>query len=172
MVSIIASLSAVIDPARYKWYEYKGSKIHTIKNKNAQIAKITKGTLWGMRNLNNRLDRVVTQAVPNAIFSLTVEFVEDLLDDSVRYKNVVTVTAPPRKKRTVPVKIRIIPPPKPVKPVRPIKLKPVTPISKPVPKVEKISKPAKPALDFDDMLLDTEEDFDARTFLSDYVRKS
>lgn len=113
------STAAKLEPAsKFIWYSFNG-KAAQFKSKTGVALKLEKGGLFGVRNLNNRTDRVVLQQRPDVIFLLPVEFVGDLIDKSKRFRGAVVypdLTPAPKKAavkpKPAPTKIKVKPEPK------------------------------------------------------------
>lgn len=158
--------SATVDSHKYKWFVYLGKKTFSLKGKESnRKATITKGSLYGMRNLNDRVDRIVVFTVPDYVFSLPVETVSDILDDSKRY--IGEVKLPEKEKMRYGKVSKPAPTPILVKHEEQKKAVPVkivkTPVKLKLPKKKSVTilKPKQVDVKPDDkFLLDDEDDFD------------
>lgn len=99
-----------IEAKKHRWYTYNGKKPLTIsQKKGGGTLTLKKGDLFGVQNINNRTDRVVTRTRPDIRFLLPVEETGELLDLSKRYKEPVEFAVIEKK-------------PKPVKAIKPPKI--------------------------------------------------
>lgn len=106
-------------PSKFIWYTFNG-KSAQFKSKTGVTLKLDKGGLFGVRNLNNRTDRVVLLQRPDVIFLLPVEFVGDLIDKAKRFRGAVVypelepkaAKKPVVKAKPKPTKVSVKPEPK------------------------------------------------------------
>lgn len=84
-----------IKAEKHLWYEYNGRKKITLRGKDGTSVVLEKGSIFGIHNINNRTDRLVTPS--GARLLLPVETTGDLLDASKRYRQEVKFAEPPPK---------------------------------------------------------------------------
>jgi hypothetical protein len=97
-----------IDAKKHLWYTYNGSKKITLRDKSGGVVVLSKGDLFGVQNLSDRVDRVVTPSRPDLRFLISVEVVSDLIDMSKRHRLEVAFADIPKPQKLVkPKKIRV-----------------------------------------------------------------
>lgn len=87
-----------IEASKHRWYTYAGKKpIHIVAKKGGASLTLKKGDLFGVQNINNRTDRVVSQARPDLRFLLPVETSGELMERSKRHREAVEFAVIQRK---------------------------------------------------------------------------
>ncbi len=120
-----------ITAEKHLWYVYKGKKPYSIKDTKGQLLTLKNGAIFGIQNLNNRIDRVVVPSRPDLRYMLKVEDGGELLDVSKRHRDPVAFDPIEKPARA----------PKPVKVV--IEKEPVA--KKKADRLDAIRKAAKPS---------------------------
>lgn len=163
-----------IDAKKHLWYAFGGKKVVTLKDKAGNVIQLKKGDLFGVQNLNNRVDRVVVPSRPDIRFLLPVETVSDLIDLSKRHRQEVKFDAPPEKVKApkkISIKIKEVKPEKSAKidrlaAIKRAAAKPVNKTRKQ--KVELLKSPVKKKREVFDLDEDTFDDDGPE--LPDYLR--
>lgn len=91
-----------IKAEKHLWYVYKGRKAISVKDNKGQVLTLKPGDIFGLQNLNNRMDRIALPSRPDIRYILPVETSSDLLDASKRHREPVAFSPTPMK----PAKIR------------------------------------------------------------------
>lgn len=86
-----------IKAEKHLWYQYNGRKPITITDTKGQKLVLKKGDLYGLYNLNNRIDRIALPSRSDIRYFLKVEDSSDILDVSKRHKEPVAFSDPPPK---------------------------------------------------------------------------
>lgn len=81
------SMARPIEAKKHLWYTYEGKKPLVLKDrKTGASVTLKKGDLYGVQNINDRIDRVVLQRDPRVRILASVESVSDAIDSSKRFK--------------------------------------------------------------------------------------
>lgn len=81
------AMARPIEAKKHLWYTYEGRKPLVLKDhKTGATLTLKKGDLYGIQNINNRIDRVVLQRDPRIRILASVESVSDAIDASKRYR--------------------------------------------------------------------------------------
>lgn len=101
------SMARPIEAKKHLWYTYEGKKPFVLKDrKSGATITLKKGDLYGVQNINDRIDRVVLQRDANVRILASVETVSDAMDASKRYKQPVEF-AVVEKPKAAPRRIKI-----------------------------------------------------------------
>jgi len=132
-----AKAARPIKAEKHLWYKYTGKKPFVIKDTKGQTLTLKNGDLFGLFNLNNRVDRVVVPSRPDIRYFLKVEDGGELLDSSRRHRDPVEFSAVEKPAK----------PPKPIKVVikEPAAPKRPTKLDVKLERLDKIRKAAKPS---------------------------
>ncbi len=155
-----------IEAKKHRWYVFTSAKPLTVIDTKGAKLVLKKGDIFGIQNLNNRLDRVVTPKSADVRYLLPVEKTDDVLDRASRHREPVEFEVAPKK----PQKVKKIVVSKPTDPARKKSTAPA--VKKPVdrlslirnavkPKVKKpVAKPQRNDFDLDEDTFVEQEPFD------------
>lgn len=149
-----------IKAEKHLWYQYNGRKNLNLKNKEGIQVTLKKGDIYGVQNINNRIDRVVIPSRPDVRFLLPVETVGDILDASKRHREPVAFAV--IEKPIKPKKITFAKKPETISRLEAIKKAAKTVSTKAVKKVKPKKIAVRPRTDFDldeDTFADYGDDF-------------